>query len=965
MLKCTSSLLHSATKIKWPPGRPSRIKEALERSGSDYSARDSGLVAKYYLSHRNEELFVDERRLLLNWLHALKDHKNVFLIGKKFLFDAGTEGPTLHQNVDYKKRVQCGRLRDDATLREIRTFMNSMVHEKKGILLDAFMEEIIAQQSIKNKIKVIKIINSVLDRMVTIGLPTSEVVIKWAKWMTLLNGDCEFYTYIDNKVFLKKLLYLIKTDANFKDPSSSVCIDLLQFMMDRQGSTVAAQLGTTLMTLLSREAKYQIAEGVWKFKIVNNLPIVKSDLTNIMKAYCYTNNYEKAKLVHEEHEEAHDENQQFDYLLLAHSKLRHWDALQKEFDGLFGIGELPNINQYGIIMNALAQVGEVESVEKLYSQLLRRNMLPSLKVLQALLIANFESGNFSACLTQFEYFKKYGIKPTSLTYKTMLKVYRNLANIDNALKMLKQMSKENPECVNETHISIVISMCSKTTNPLIAQELFDIMINHYSISPTGRSVSSLMKVYRSSSLLGKSLQLFKKYAVKEPVSENIILIYNEALRAYTDLGDSENYDRLFKEILDKNIKVEEGFYRSVLHFMATLSQDLEGAKETLMKLCVDPSVKALPSHFEILMKAYMKRSNYKEVINLYAKMNEYKIPVSSKVLFYLIKANFEIQLNSDSNLDSSINFVNNILTNTANKTLNMTVPNLHPAIIAYPMRVLAKFDNPSKSLQLLENYSNLFPNTNNRASINDSFSVMRSLLILCAEVNEWDDFSLVFEKYIDKIEHHRNLPSATTPNLYLSKLMLGLLKYKVEECKQKNSIDQLPKLLERIKKLGLEVDNHSINVIVTALCKDTRTIMQSINIVNNQLIHGYNLIRKTRLLQHISKENHIYKEKSWLLQQKENNPGSFIPKIYLKPDTLNVLSESLDSYLNDSDDIIKAVRDMINKNKYFMKTYLMHPRNNIERWDSIKDEFKEYLEYIQTNKRSISIDELNKLKDQN
>lgn len=64
-------------------------------------------------------------------------------------------------------------------------------------------------------------------------------------------------------------------------------------------------------------------------------------------------------------------------------------------------------------------------------------MIPTYAVLQSLLYAHYKVGDFAACFSHFELFKKYDITPSTATHTIMLKVYRGLNDLDGAFRILK------------------------------------------------------------------------------------------------------------------------------------------------------------------------------------------------------------------------------------------------------------------------------------------------------------------------------------------------------------------------------------------------------------------------------------------------------------------------------------------------------------------------------------------------
>ena len=939
MLKCSASLLRPYQKATWHAGLPKHVKGILIKNvqETEISNKESNSVLSYYMNCNDSSLpTFSERSYVIKYLYDSRSYENLITLGKKLLFDNNGN--------------QTNKLRKDVSINELKSFISAFVLSEKTILLDKMISQIISEWSLTNKGKVVKILNSAFKTMAkSPNFTQEEILNKWTKWMLALNGHCEFTNYMHYKYILRSLLYYFRENENPANTATSMILSI-NHIRKIQGASAASQLTSTLIYLFTYNKNYTVAEQLWNYKVDNEFPIRKTDLTSILKAYCHFGNFALVKSTHNKYLEAHDDLLQFDYLLIAHSKEQNWSALQQEFDSLFGIGGLPNIRQYGIVMYSMANIGEFSSVEKLYTQLLRRGMVPTYVILQSLLYAYYKVGDLHGCFAQFENFKKHGVQPSASTYSLMFKVHRGLNNIDSALRLLKKITEENKVIIAESHISILISMCSKFTNHLIAQELFDVMVNHYDIIPSGKSVAALMDVYIESCLPQKALHLFKEYAKINPVKDNLIYVYNKSIEAHLKMNQQIECESLFQEVLSQNLVANEEFYSTMMKYLVKLPKDYEMAENVINQLLEHPTINPNSNHFEILMRAYDKISYHDGVFKLYNKLIENKIPVSSKILHYLIRATFKVQIQTNGSLESSIDLVKKIMNNTANRTLDVTFSKLHPSVVAWPMRAITKYSDPSKALELLNEYNNLFYEKDGLTS-NNRFSIMRSLLVIAAELEQWDKFENIFEKYISQIQKYNSLPSATLPNKKNMSLLSGIFSYKIRHLIATHAIEDIPEWLERIKKLNLVIDNHSWNKTILVLFQDSRTIEFGMKLVNEKFIHGYNLIHKWRHLKNLSENYSTTKKDSWFLERKKEDIHSFQPSLYIKSEVYEQITEATDCYLNGCDDTVKELGKLIKKYPYFMKNYLMIPRVNIKDWESLQSEYSDYLEIIRSKKR--------------
>lgn len=940
MLRSTGPIAKQYQRVNWNLTVPAKIVKILnDTSNKPLEEPEKHALREFYIRKRVSNLPVKERRYIVDFLFRRQAYLELNRFAQRYLFKKGDLDDGSYS----------------LSFRELRQYCQSLIATGNMIVLDQIVTKIIAQSSIEHKQAAVNFVNFLFTALkdgskVVATIEPEETLLKWAKWMKLLNGRCDFDNYAHQKDLLKPLLFYLREQRLEDLEFFQRCLDKIKAAL---GASIASQLSSTLIYLAAYNRSFELVRGLWDYKISNNLPISSSDLTCILKCYCHFEEYDLVERTHAAFPDAHDEHQQFDYLLVAYSKSQNWKGLQDQFNALFNIGELPNIEHYGIVMSAMAAIGELESVEKLYAQLLRRNMLPTYTVLQSLLYAHFKAGNLNSCFAQFELFEKYSIKPSPSTYTLMFKVFRALNNIDGALRLLKRATESDVD-VSEGHFALLIQMCAKFTNPLIAQELFHIMEDYYNIKPTGKSVSALMDVYIESNLPHKALSLFKRY--KHVKLENRISIFNKAIKAYIAIGDNSMCESTFQEIVDLRLANDSEFFRGMIKYLAILKKDYETAESVLDQLLKHPTIKPDVSHFEVLMQAYDKIAYREGIHNLYKKMNENKIPVNSKVIYYLVKATFKVQMKTQGDLKKPIELLDRIMSNAAEKTLDITFNQLHPSVVAWPMRVVAKYYNPMKAIDLLNRYNQLFYGKDD-LSVNGRLTIMRSLLVFSAEIEQWDEFDNIFERYMARIDSFEKQPSATTLNTKLRTAFKGLIFYKVRHLVATHNIQALPQLLSSLEARGFVIDNISWNEAVKALFQDSRTIKTGLKIVNDKLIHGFNIIHKFRFLRKHAGQRSLTNQ-SWFLRRKKMDPSGFNPSLYLTSEAYSQVTEYLDRYLSSLPDLNNNLSVLVEEFPYFMKSYLMKPRNTVKGWETIEAQNASFLSALRSAKRIESIAQL-------
>lgn len=874
--------------------------------------------------NNTEKLLPAQRHFIFKYLVQINEDKLIIEMGNRHLITSN------------------GDLLTEISISEMKTYINALIRLGKVDTAVKLVNQFTNQFGLNRKIKTIRLINFTFYSLYTNVDPVKSLLM-WISMIKVFHGHCELTNYHEFKYVLKALYFFFQ-----KHPKTSdYLVHTLEQSLDNFGSLTTSEFTSTLIGFFSYTRRFMESEIIWDFKVKNNLHIVPIDLTSIMKTYCHFSRWNMISNIYERYPSAHDEYAQFDYILIAYSKLQQWEDLKNQFNALFGIGELPSIKHYGIVMYAISNLGEVSLIERLYNQLLRRGMQPDYSVLQSLLNVNYKVGNFHGALREFELFQKYNVKPTSSTYLLLLKIYGHLNNIDACLKILKKMSTEAID-ISELHFAYIINLCARFTNYAIAEELFQIMQSHYYLEPTEISIHALMNVYLKSSMPKEALSLFKKF--EESSFNNSRMIYSKAIEAYMELDDIEKCEELFQKILKNNQEPDSKFYLVLIKFLAVKKKDYISAEDMLNQLINHPTLKVSSDHFEILLGEYDRVSYLDGMAKLFRKMTDIRVALGSKALYYLVKSTFEIEFKKRNGFINGIKWLESIMQRAASNELNLVTNKLHPSIVAYPVKMIARYDDPIKAIDLLSMYHELF--CKGDPLWNNKLVLMRSLMIIFAEIGKWGEFETMFTKFMERLDEMQNAPSAIVKNKNLASALVGIFTYKVEQLVILNQIEKLPELLNKLETKGYVLDNDTWNKVILALVNNKETLDYGLELVNNIFIHGYNLVHKIRFL---DKKVKNYPEGGipWLIERKQQCKNSFHPTKYLSSKTYIKVSNAVDNHLSLSSDVSSEVKRLITKYKHFMKSYLLKPRKKVHGWDIIESKHASYLRNLRYLKRVV------------
>ncbi|CDO92915.1 unnamed protein product [Kluyveromyces dobzhanskii CBS 2104] len=885
---------------------------------------DQRTTIKSYLTQEGTEIPTVDKSILLKYLSGKKEYDMVEIMAKFHLFD--NEGHFL----------------ETCTVNNVRIYFEVLIQTKKLDKLIEAASRYISQFSISKQGSSVYMINYLFVRLYQ-QIPPEDALYIWSKLVRVYYGHCELNSMEIYGPILSHLYHFFK----FGKDSHSCILPLLKRVQHEDGIVPASHLASTLITFFSSSRWLSEVNRMWDWKVVRDLPIVASDLTAIMRSNCHFHDWDTVIHLHQKYSLAQDDYQQFDYLLIALAKKQDWDKLKNQFDSLFGIGELPTVNHYGVIMYALSMHGELELVERLYGQLLRRDMTPSYAVLLSLINAHYKVGDYNGVLREFSQFKRYDIRPTSATYLLLLKAYKKMGSLDSCFKILKSMSSESIP-LYETHFKIIIELCGKFDNYPVAEELFNIMATDYFIQPTGLTVSALIKTYLKSKQYKKAWQLIKKH--EKSVKVDRFKIIQQKIMYYILTGDVKKSEEELKVYFQQKYKLDSNFYMVLLQHLITGRRDHVAAEKVLEGMIKTNLSILKPDHFNVILEEYNRIGYLEGISNAISKLVDNQIPMNSRTLYFLVKSRFELTRKRRESPEFLIGWLEEILESIAKNKLNFTTRTIHPSVVTWPMNYVSRNDDPSKAVDLFTKYVKLFfPRSRDW---NDKLTVLRALLILSAESGKWEDFDLLFASYREKLNFYQKQPSAVVRNKHTEAAFVGLFGYKIQRMRQLNEINLLPSLIKELEDSGYTLSNDEWNEAIWRTIKRRSTFDFAMKKINDIFIRGYSWIHRARSLRKGQNGQHIIDKSSG------SSKNSSRSHLYLKSENYRLIMLQIDKYLRYNSEQLEAeVKRLIDQYPYVMKQYLRKPRTGVVNWDYIEQNHSSYLHKLRGTHVLISSEE--------
>lgn len=391
----------------------------------------------------------------------------------------------------------------------------------------------------------------------------------------------------------------------------------------------------------------------------------------------------------------HDD--QIEVILTIAEKSKNWDLLQEEFEKMYGRKQLPAIVHYSVVLNALAAKGSMDDVDALYGQLRRRNLKPIESVYAALIKSRIYHNKTDDAMRIFNSLKEDApeLKQQQISnlFSLIFKTYLHSNEPDSVFEFLE---KSEIKCGN------------KLVNSGILAYFIDYAGENYIV----KLIPRLHQIAESQDLLGFKVyrSLIQAHTRMEQfeIADQLILElhkcsdvpftdgeayalqyknYLEWLKITTDPQEQMNLKERLKHVenllSDRKImglqKVSD-----IAHEMSKfyLSKNEMGfALELLDEIKGHESLQE--EHYLPFLKSYASKGTYEgyqKVINLYEKMVDNQIAVTSRTYSFLMEASLYIDNHRNQErgkFDSSLKILKFVL-EAHGLTYKPTDPKLNP-----------------------------------------------------------------------------------------------------------------------------------------------------------------------------------------------------------------------------------------------------------------------------------------------
>lgn len=489
----------------------------------------------------------------------------------------------------------------------------------------------------------------------------SNIFLRFLGFLAVIGDDHLLLTSKEHLVY-EKALRLIAIPP--KDQVSDRLHQIEETVLDRShGNKLSLQNLVSTFMNCSVSTSPQTALLYWKYKaeVLSDSKteiLTPQDLRNAMMALFHQKKYENILNLYAQYPQLHDDDQ-IEILLKISEQSKDWKLLQKQFEDMYGRGELPLVIHYAVVMNALASISVTTEVDQLYEQLKMRNLAPTSAIFAALIKSRLSVSDLTGAKNRFDEFLQK-VHEGTIDSKSVPRIHAlvfgahfQMSNLETAMNALHVVLEEQKETdirlVDARLLCDMVSFCAATFGTLELDELQKIAgeLNLKTESFYFRAISALTK--------------FEQFEQAED------MIYEAHLESLVPFASAlitkaqlRNYRIWFKATADRDVRkfiasrvttiirrVDAG--EISVHHMDELLMDIIEHFVSLNKLKAAQAyferAKAMEglneNHFLPFLKyhsASKSYDGYAQILNLYRDMVKLKVAITARTYVYLIKS---------------------------------------------------------------------------------------------------------------------------------------------------------------------------------------------------------------------------------------------------------------------------------------------------------------------------------------
>ncbi|CEJ54206.1 hypothetical protein PMG11_00526 [Penicillium brasilianum] len=267
----------------------------------------------------------------------------------------------------------------------------------------------------------------------------------------------------------------------------------------------------------------------------------------------------------------------------------------------------PNLQVYKDAMQSFAQAGDVEKVNFLFDKLVEDHGPPrSRKLLTPLLDVHARTGNVEETTKQFRRIsEEFNLKPNTVCWNILLKVYANEENLAGALSIYSKMQQAGVSPSSHTFGTLMALFARRgdienTRHLLNEAERHDVAI-------TLPMLDMVVQAYCANGLLPQAEQ-FAVACKEAKVQGSPLGMWNTLLFQYAFRVDFVALNRIWQHLKSAGIRPDAISYASHMLILALVGKT-DRARKTLRDLHKKRVIQATDLHYAIILYGYVKSRN--------------------------------------------------------------------------------------------------------------------------------------------------------------------------------------------------------------------------------------------------------------------------------------------------------------------------------------------------------------------
>lgn len=170
----------------------------------------------------------------------------------------------------------------------------------------------------------------------------------------------------------------------------------------------------------------------------------------------------------------------------------------------------------------------------------------------------------------------YGLRPSQITYNTLLQVYGKMGHVTKAMALFRRMLEDGQRPDEYTGVSLLLAHSSSNAPAADAARLWRELTDVHGIRPNTQLLTALLNAYRAARDLDPRQKLDRALEILQGMEGSrggrrarpSVQTYNSVLKACEEANDPDAAQALFDRMLDLEVEPSDVTYAIMGRFMS-------------------------------------------------------------------------------------------------------------------------------------------------------------------------------------------------------------------------------------------------------------------------------------------------------------------------------------------------------------------------------------------------------------